>query len=419
MSCHHVLGVSFFDKRAHPEDSMTRSFSKVTTASLLVAGTAIGAGMLALPVATAQGGFIPAVVMYVLCWLFMSVTGLLLLEVCLFMPKDANLISMSYHLLGKKGKIVSWVLYLFLFYCLSIAYVAGGGGFVSTVSEGMISPKWGIALFTLVFAPVVYLGTQSVGRVNIVLMGGLCLSYLAFVFLGYQHVQIDFLHHVSWPAAILSLPIIFTSFSYQGIIPSLTSYMKGNARLVRAAILIGTAVPLLIYIVWEFLILGIIPLDGPLGLCQAKELGQSAVFSLRHYLSSPWIYGIGQSFAFCALTTSFLGVTLGLVDFLADGFRVVNMGKNRLLLCAAVFIPPVLIACWKPGIFLGALTYAGGIGCALLLGLMPVLMVWKGRYHKGYGLRYAQVGGGKIMLILLVLIVICEVVVECISEIAS
>ncbi|NDE82772.1 MAG: tyrosine transporter, partial [Chlamydiia bacterium] len=85
---------------------MIRSMKKILTGALLVAGTAIGAGMLALPVATAQGGFIPAVVLYVLCWLFMSMTGLLLLEVCLFMPKDANLISMSYHLLGNKGKIL-------------------------------------------------------------------------------------------------------------------------------------------------------------------------------------------------------------------------------------------------------------------------------------------------------------------------
>ncbi len=396
---------------------MIRSMKKIVTGALLVAGTAIGAGMLALPVATAQGGFIPAVVLYVLCWLFMSITGLLLLEVCLFMPKDANLISMSYHLLGNKGKILSWVLYLFLFYSLNIAYVAGGGGFVSTVSAGAISPKLGILIFTLVFAPFVYLGTRSVGRVNLILMAGLCLSYIGFVILGYKHVNFEFLSRLSWPASWLALPIVFTSFSYQGIIPSLTSYMQGNARLVRAAILIGTALPLCIYIIWEFLILGIVPLEGTLGLAQAKLQGQSAVFSLRYYLESPWIYAIGQSFAFFALTTSFLGVALGLVDFLADGLRVGKGAKSRLLLCAAVFIPPVLVALWNPGIFLSALTYAGGIGCALLLGLIPVLMVWRGRYHKGYGLQYAQVGGGKAILLLLMAIVLAELVMECILEI--
>jgi hypothetical protein len=44
-------------------------------------------------------------------------------------------------------------------------------------------------------------------------------------------------------------------------------------------------------------------------------------------------------------------------------------------------------------------------------------MVWRGRYHKGYGLQYAQVGGGKAMLLLLMAIILAELVMECILEI--
>ena len=48
--------------------------------TLLITGTAVGVGMLALPVATGPGGFLPAVTIYIICWLFMLCTGLLLLE---------------------------------------------------------------------------------------------------------------------------------------------------------------------------------------------------------------------------------------------------------------------------------------------------------------------------------------------------
>ncbi|MCX6990209.1 MAG: tyrosine transporter [Chlamydiae bacterium] len=396
---------------------MKTSFLKICSGSLLVAGTAIGAGMLALPVATAEGGFFPALAMYGICWFFMAVTGLLMLEVCLWMPKDANLVSMSYHLLGTKGKMLSWILYLFLFYCLSIAYVAGGGGFVSSVTQGMISPKLGIAIFTLIFAPIVYIGTKAVDRANMILMVGLILSYFAFVFLGYKHVNLTLLSRQNWPVAFFALPIIFTSFSYQGIIPSLTSYFHSHAKSVRWSILIGTAIPLIIYIIWEMLILGIVPLEGSSGLLAARQNGQNAVFSLKEFITSPWVYGIGQAFAFFALTTSFLGVTLGLVDFLADGLKVAKIGLKKVALCFAVFFPPVVISCSRPGIFLSALTYAGGIGCALLLGLMPVLMVWVGRYQKGYGVKHAQIAGGKKFLSLLIFFVVFEVIVECIAEI--
>src|SRR5690348_7302081 len=104
-------------------------FSKPSSFSgaLLVAGTSIGAGMLALPVVTALGGFFPSLFVYVLCWLFMTCTGLLMLEICLLMPPGANLVSMAQKYLGRFGEVLAWVLYLFLFYCLSVAYVSGGG----------------------------------------------------------------------------------------------------------------------------------------------------------------------------------------------------------------------------------------------------------------------------------------------------
>ena len=71
------------------------SLGHVFGGSLLIAGTMVGVGMLALPVATGEGGFFPAVAIYLLCWLFMLCTGLLLLEVCSWMPKEANLITMA------------------------------------------------------------------------------------------------------------------------------------------------------------------------------------------------------------------------------------------------------------------------------------------------------------------------------------
>src|SRR3990167_3888929 len=93
----------------------------------LVAGTSVGAGMLALPVVTAAGGFFPALLLYVLCFGFMTSTGLLILEVCLEMPPDTNLVTMASTYLGRFGKVSAWVLYLFLFYCLTVAYLSGGG----------------------------------------------------------------------------------------------------------------------------------------------------------------------------------------------------------------------------------------------------------------------------------------------------
>ena len=83
--------------------------------ALLVAGTTIGGGMLALPILTGLGGFFPALVIYVLCWLFMATTALLFVEVFLWSPKEVNIISMAEMTMGGVGKVIAWILYLFLF----------------------------------------------------------------------------------------------------------------------------------------------------------------------------------------------------------------------------------------------------------------------------------------------------------------
>jgi len=374
---------------------------------LLVAGTSIGAGMLALPVVTAEGGFLPAFFVYLLCWIFMTCTGLLLLELCLKLPPDSNLITMASTYLGLPGKIFAWVLYLFLFYSLSIAYISGGAGLLNAwLGLDLVVCQ---LVFVGVLGTFVYFGARTVDRINLVLMTGLIVTYFAFVFLGLPQVNLSRLLPTNWNASLYALPVIFTSFSYQGIIPSLTTYLKRDARRVRIAIIGGTSLSFLIYLLWELLILGIIPLEG---LVQAKALGQTAVAPLKDHVAAFSITFIGQAFAFFAIATSFLGVTLGLFDFLADGLSMPKKGIRKVLLAAITFVPPLVVSLVNPSLFIVALVFAGGIGCALLLGFLPTLMVWVSRYrHEGHR-SPLQLFGGKTVLVLLFLFVLFEVVVE-------
>lgn len=396
---------------------LSESAKKTAGGALLVAGTAIGAGMLALPVVTAAGGFIPSCLIYFICYLFSAATGLLFLEVCYWMPQNANLVSMAYHILGPVGRVVAWILYIFLFYSLTIAYVSGGGAFVTFAFQNSI-PLWlGTLIFTLVFAACVYIGTKVVDRVNFLLMIGLVGSFFLFVILGTTHVKLENIIRSHGVSALFALPVMFTSFSYQGIIPSLHTYLDRDPEKVRKAILIGTAIPFVCYIIWEFLILGLVPIDGQYGLAVAQEKGWNAVEPLRYLLNKSWLSNVGQTFAFCALTTSFLGVTLGLLDFLADSLQIKKEGLKKLFLCLLIYVPPFIIATINPNIFLRALGYAGGIGCVLLLGFMPTIMVWVGRYRRGYTTVAKQLSGGKVMLCALFAFIAFELAIEIIQEV--
>jgi tyrosine-specific transport protein len=379
--------------------------------SLLVAGTSIGGGMLALPILTSLAGFMPSIVIYLLCWLFMAGTGLLFLEISQWMKGEANIISMAERTLGKYGKYFAWVIYLFLFYCLTVAYMVGCGNILVELSQHNV-PDWlGPLLFTILFAPLILISTAWASHLNVWLVAGLALSYFGFVFLGFRYVQPVLLKYYDWSYSLKVLPIAFTSFAYQGIIPTLATFMHHDAKNIRKAILIGSFIPLVAYTVWQWLILGIIPLEGPNGLKDALQQGQNAVQPLKYFLYNESVYWLGQSFAFFALVTSFLGVALGLRDFLADGLNIQKDIKGKLLLALFVLLPPLVIAISYPHIFLIALDYAGGFGCALLLGLLPVIMVWRGRYFMNLPFN-PQLPGGRFILSILGLFVSIELISE-------
>ena len=163
----------------------------------------------------------------------------------------------------------------------------------------------------------------------------------------------------------------------------------------------GSSIPLLVYLVWELLILGIVPAEGAHGLEAAAAAGQNAVAPLKYFVQSEWILIFSNWFAFFALTTSFVPLALSFFDFMADGLKWEKKGTRRATLSALVFGIPALIAIIYPNIFLVALGYAGGISCALLFGLMPPVMAWVCRYIKHYPAQNRQLPGGKPVLIFL------------------
>lgn len=375
-------------------------------AILLIAGCCIGAGMLGLPVLSGLAGFVPSLVMFFISWAFMTCTGLLLLEANLWFSKDVSIITIAGHSLGTIGKCIGWTGFLFLFYALMVAYISGSGEMVADFVQGITSyamaPLTGSILVSILFGICIYLGTGAVDRVNRVLMIGLVVTYIALVFGGIPHIDLSLLEHREWSSSTLVLPAMIISFGFHNLVPTLTTYMHGDRRRLRLAVIVGSSIPLVIYILWEGLILGLIPVEGEGGFRQALSQGDMATQALRAALGSTSVVEIAQTFAFFALITSFLGVALSFVDFLADGLKVKKDAKGKVGLCVLVLLPSFICAAIYPHIFLSALNYAGGFGAVLLFGILPAVMVWNGRYCKHFKTE-PMVPGGKLLLVIVIL----------------
>lgn len=372
---------------------------------LLIAGSCIGAGMLALPIVTGLSGFIPSMVMFLVAWGFMTITGLLMVEINSSFTERVNIVSMAERSFGRVGRVLSWVLYLFLFYSLLVAYISGSGALTSSYFLVLFSkkiPNWvGSLIFTTAFGFLVYQGTRIVDHWNRFFMAGKIITYLGMIFLGFKYVNPKMLLHFEPALSFFSLPTLVIAFGYHNMVPTLMAYMNNDAKRMRQTILGGSLFALIIYIIWEIVVLGIVPVTGNWGIIDTLKQGRQASDAVAGILKLSWVSNFAEALAFFALLSSFLAQTLALTHFLADAFKVKGEKHESIPLCFAALAPPLIFAFIYPGLFIKAINFAGGFCAVILFGVLPALMVWKSRYRQQHQPSY-QVFGGKRLLSIII-----------------
>lgn len=379
---------------------------------MLVAGTAIGAGVLAVPLLVADGGFFPSIIWYLVSCFFAVFSGYCVLEVTNWDKEKAgaNFASLTKLSMGSVGKILFTSVYILFLYAILVAYFCEGGNLLFRVFGNAISSASfdgtgyrfiGPLLFFGLMFFFVSSGIKVADRFNRILVVGLILSFLLFCVLGFTDIRFDLLKHCSWESSLRGFPVLFLSFGYQLVIPSLFYYLDRSIKQVKKAIILGVTVPLGCYIIWNLLVLGVVPLDL---LHHSLESGHTAAMALKLSLSSPAFYVAGECFAFFALTSSFIGVSVGFIDFLADELKWDKKCK-KLQLLILIFGIPLSLSIIYPDLVLKCLHYGAGTGAALLTGIFPILMVWLGRGKRcSLGKQKVLPGGNFMLLILLVIV---------------
>ena len=371
---------------------------------LLITGTSIGAGMLGLPIAAAQLGFAGAVVLLFVCWIMMLACAFLILEVNLWLPQNNNLISMAKATIGPMGQTIAWVSYLLLLYSLLCAYIAGGSDLFRNLAStiGINTPKWiASIIFTLVFGTVVYLGINAVDKTNRVLMVIKFSTFFIVAFFLTPFISSTILSDGNFYniTSVSAITITAAAFGWATLIPSLRAYFEHDVKKLKAAIIIGSIIPLICYVIWDAVIMGVIPLSGKDSLefiLQSTNSTSSLVDTLSTTVNNSSVTFFIKFFTSVCVLTSFLGVALCLTDFLSDGLQLEKKGGHNILIHLLTFLPALGIAIFLPSMFIKALEYAG-ISATVLLIFLPAWMAWSGRYRK----RIAQgfiVPGGKILL---------------------
>lgn len=379
------------------------SRSKILGSTLIIAGTTIGAGMLALPIASAGLGFMTSLLIMVAMWALMAHTALLMLELHQHAKYDATLHTLAKQFLGDKGKWVATFAMLFLFYALCAAYIAGGGSqFNSKLHNWLsldVSNGMGTFIFTVLIAAIVTFGTSSVDRVNRVLFTCKLIAMAAMLFFLTPNIQAE--HLVNMPLEkgliIAALPVIFTSFGFHGSIPAVVRYLNLDMKALKKVMISGSLLPLVIYILWQLATLGVVEQAV---LSQANDV-TSLVGTLSQVIHNAMIAQVVSVFADLALITSFLGVSLGLFEFLGDSLNKKQSKGGRVGIACVTFVPPLCFALFYPQGFIMALGYAA-IALAILAIVLPVAMVRKSRVLHQDKQAFTVAGGAPALMLTLI-----------------
>ncbi|WP_161787286.1 aromatic amino acid transport family protein [Endozoicomonas numazuensis] len=369
----------------------------------ILSGTAIGAGMLALPLVSAQVGFWAMMGLLFINFLVVVLAALITLEANLLVEPGCSLYTMAVRVLGRWGRLFAILSPLLLFYSLMAAYLAGGGSLVFQYfgHSTMASPQVCVIIFTVFSGAFVYFSTRSVDLLSRLLFSVMMLAFAAALITLFPAVDEQNLvyHPIHWEPALVAIPVIFTSFGFHGSIPSIILYLKSDTRRIGTVLILGAVVPLAVYILWLLVATGVLSDQAFIQLSESGESAGGLVRELSDVVAGNQLKLFLHVFSDLALLTSFLGVSLGLFDYLASLLQRKNNWFGRLQTAFVTFIPPVIFALCYPEGFIVALGYAS-VALAILAILLPVLIVGKLRIVKKHQSENYRAPGGKFSLIL-------------------
>lgn len=390
-------------------------------AVLLVAGTCIGSGMIALPMVMAKIGIIPSVLLMLFIWFIMYYTSLINLELNLQVGHGLSLGSLAKRFSGKKAELVGTLSLKLLSYSLLAVFIYGGSSIVQELSSikmgtelsfNTIAISYSLAAASILLFPIKWIDYFnrllfiSLLAVVAILLVGLAISiqWTDLPLVSQQYTQLS-----TWTVL---LPVVFTSFGFQVIFHTLANYCKMDAKMLKQAFFWGSLIPAMIYILWTCSLLSVVYHDNP-AFYNQMAVGNVEIGELIQVLSriSKWqsVQILIWWISLLAVTTSILGVGIGLFDSMKRllASTVHHRSLRSVLASILTILPAYLVVIYVPNAFIAVLGFAGMI-LAVIAVLLPVYLFRQIKIDK---LHYPELKNTlliQLSVVLAVIVILCE-----------
>ncbi len=366
---------------------------KLIGSILLIAGTCIGSGMIALPMVLAKIGLIPSIILMFIIWFLMYYTSLINLELNLQAGKGLALGRLGRYFSGRIAEIIGMVNLKILSYALLAVFIYGGSSIIQNLLSLDISITYIGAWYAVISILVLLLPLKLIDYINRLLFIGI-LIVIAILIIGliamikwynlplfssrYKEILV-------WSEII---PVVFTSFGFQVIFHTLTNYCNKNAKTLKLAFLFGTLIPAIVYIIWTSSVLTVIHHENPV-FYQQMVVGNVEVGELVKELSSiaKWqsVQLLVWIISTLAIATSVIGVGVGLCDSLKVSFSNLQCNSiiRDIIASTTTILPAYIVTILIPNAFITVLGFAGMILVIIAI-LLPAYLLYKAKIKNFY-----------------------------------
>ncbi len=391
---------------------------KLLTAILLVAGTSIGGGTVALPMVLANLGVLPSAILMVMVWGLTYYMSLLSVELNLQLDYGLSLGKLGERFSGRGARLIGEISIKALSYALLAAYLSGSASILQQLISELGGPVISLQMLEAVVAVwsfLVLLGPVSVVSVanNVAFLGFLSILEILLVVFSFN-MNVAALPWIVKPnlnGVGAALTVVFTSFGYQIIFHTLRNYLGANPGYQRCAFLCGSIIPAIVYLLWTAGVLGVLNQKAPLFFVQLVD-GQVRIGELIGQLASltRWtlVKPLVWTMSTLAVVTSIFGVGLGLTDTAQDALKEVIPTKpvwRRMIAALTAMLPAYLVAILAPGAFLRILSVAGAILVVIAIWL-PAYLWWRAKFEKPKLLELKPLGVAIGVLVGLVMMIV-------------
>jgi len=370
------------------KDKMGKKDS-VLSCALLIAGTTIGGGFLALPRATAPCGFLPAVLGLSMSWLYLLVGALFVAESCiktreqLMTGGEGDYDSVSIFRVANEAFGGSQVANAFVGICFAILILATmiaqfskAGALISLQVTGMEQRIASLCFACFMGVLSFGFGNDLASKMNSALTVAMLSSFVALVSFASQIGSNARLLRADWSSLLSpsSFSVFLQLLVYTEVVPLVVNRLDGDRSNTRKAIVYGSILPLLMCVLWTMSILRVVPLAA----AQTASFGDPVSVILASSGSSSHVLLMKQSvlvLAASAISTTVIGSLLTTTQFLQDAFATKRFLGKSIFIRALALLPPALVASFGgPSLYYACTAFAGSFPVTFLWGFFPPMV---------------------------------------------